>query len=437
VDPQGEPPVRPDDPPDAIRHHLLGHPTDLAGHLATHGALRVPTGPNMTWQQAFIATLEASGLTGRGGGSFPAWAKLAMAYADGGGGIVVVNGMESEPASDKDKVLLTRAPHLVLDGAQLLAAACGAHEILVCVPQGWDPIADAVSRALYERAERRYSVVTEYLVRPPYRFIAGEESALAQWVDSGKALPVFRPDKSTPLRIGRLPTLVHNAETLAHVALIARHGGEPFRARGTAEQPGTCLVTIGGAVSHPGVVEVEWGTPLRDIAQRATPCEAPSAYLIGGYGGTWVGPAHFATPYSPMALGAIGVAAGVGVMIVLAPTACGLVDSARIARFLAEESSGQCGPCTYGLAAIADDLSRLSEGRPDPQLLSRLVRRLGQVDGRGACHHPDGAVGMVRSALHVFAADVATHMGGEPCANVANLSPLRFPSAVPAWQSAG
>jgi NADH:ubiquinone oxidoreductase subunit F (NADH-binding) len=430
VDAQVEPPSQGDDAPSPIRHHLLGHPSDLTGHLTAHGPLRAPTLPDMTWQQAFITALEASGLTGRGGGAFPTWAKLAMADADGRGGILVVNGMESEPASDKDKVLLTRAPHLVLDGAQLLASACGAHEILVCVPQGRDVIADAVNRAVYERAERRYSIVTEDLIRPPSRFVAGEESALVQWIDRGKSLPLFRPDKSAPLRIGRLPALVHNAETLAHIALIARHGPEPFRARGTAAHPGTCLVTIGGAVSRPGVVEVDWGTPLQDIVQRAVPCDIPSAFLVGGYGGTWVGPVHFAAPYFPGALGALGVATGVGVVIVLAPSACGLAESARIARFLAEESSGQCGPCTFGLPAIAHDLSLLSDGRPDAQLLSRLVRRLDQVDGRGACHHPDGAVAMVRSALHVFAGDVATHMGGGPCANVTNPSQLRFPRTV-------
>jgi NADH:ubiquinone oxidoreductase subunit F (NADH-binding) len=387
----------------------------------------VPNGRNTPWQQAFIATLEASGLTGRGGGAFPAWAKLAMAATDGAGGILVVNGMESEPASDKDKVLLTSAPHLVLDGAQLLAAVCGAQEILVCVPQGRDGIADAVSRAVYERAAHRYSKESEVLVRPPGRFVAGEESALAQWIDRGKALPMFRPDKSTPLRIGRLPTLVHNTETLAHIALIARYGPEPFRARGTDEQPGTCLVTIGGAVSQPGVIEVEWGTPLRDIAQRATPVDDPSALLIGGYGGMWVAPAHFATPYSQRALGTIGVPVGVGVMVVLGSAACGLVESARIARFLADESSGQCGPCTFGLPAIADDLAHLATGRSDPDLLTRLQRRLDQVEGRGACRHPDGAVGMVRSALKVFASDVIAHHRGEPCAQVNAPSLLRLP----------
>ena len=366
MDPPGEPPERQDGPSTPNRHHLPGHPIDLAGHAAAHGPVRVPTGRNVPWQQALIDSLQASGLTGRGGGAFPAWAKLAMAFAEGGGGILVVNGIESEPASDKDQVLLTRAPHLVLDGAQLLAAVCDAQEILVCVPEGKDGVADAVNRALYERAAHRYSAVSEVLVRPPCRFVAGEESALAQWIDRGKSLPVFRPDKSTPLRIGRLPALVHNAETLAHVALIARYGTEPFRARGTDEQPGTCLVTIGGAVSRPGVVEVEWGTPLLDIAQRAMLSDTPSALLIGGCSGMWVGPGHFATPYSPVALGTIGVSAGVGVIVVLASTACGVAETAHIARFLAEESSGQCGPCTYGLPAIAGDLSQLAAGRPDP-----------------------------------------------------------------------
>jgi NADH:ubiquinone oxidoreductase subunit F (NADH-binding) len=414
------------------RYRLLGHPADLAGHLAAHGPVQLPVPRDMEWQRAFIALLQASGLTGRGGGAFPTWAKLALVATAGAGGILVVNGMESEPASDKDKVLLTRAPHLVLDGAQLLAAACGAEEILVCIPQGRDAIADTLNRALYERAAHRYSTVSEFLVRPPSGFVAGQESALAQWIDRGKAKPVFRPDKGTPLRIGRLPALVQNTETLAHIALIARYGAALFRAQGTEAQPGTCLVTIAGAVSRPGVVEVEWGTPLRDIVQRATPGNAPSALLIGGYGGTWVAPAHFATPYSYAALGALGIPVGVGVMVVVGPATCGVVEAARIARFLADESSGQCGPCRFGLPAIAGDLALLATGRGDPALLTRLHQRLDQVNGRGACGHPDGAVGMVRSALQVFAADVSAHAKGDPCAFANNPSPLQLPGKVTA-----
>ena len=120
---------------------------------------------------------------------------------------------------------------------------------------------------------------------------------------------------------------------------------------------------------------------------------------MGGYGGAWVGPAHFATPYASLSLRAVGASAGVGIVIVLGPDACGLMESARIAHYLAGQSAGQCGPCVYGLPAIADDMARLAHGRVDAGLMARLDRRLREVNGRGACRHPDGAVSLVRSAL--------------------------------------
>jgi NADH:ubiquinone oxidoreductase subunit F (NADH-binding) len=411
------------------RYRLLGHPTDLAGHVSTLGPVPLPSGRNRGWREAFVSALETSGLAGRGGASFPAAIKLAVAHGAGSGGTVVVNGMEGEPASDKDKLLLIRSPHLVLDGAQLLAAAGEARTVAVCVPEGRDHVARAVSLALAERAGTGYSPVPEVLVRPPDRFVAGEESALARWVEAGEGgvLPSFRPDKGVALRIGRRSALVHNAETLAHIAMIARIGPDAFRAHGVVEDPGTSLITISGAVEHPGVVEVDRGTPLLDLANRATPTGPPQALLVGGYGGSWVGPSHFMTPYASLSLRTIGATAGVGIVIVLGPGSCGITESARIAHYMAGQSAGQCGPCVYGLPAIADDLTRLARGLIDPQLMARLTRRLEQVDGRGACRHPDGAVNLVRSALNVFAADVRSHLDGVPCAHWNRPSQLRFP----------
>ena len=350
-----------------------------------------------------------------------------MAHAAGRGGTIVVNAMEGEPASDKDKLLLIRSPHLVLDGAQLLAAASSAQRVTVCVPAGREQVASAVSTAMAERAAASCAPVQEVMVRPPDRFVAGEESALAQWVESGRSLPSFRPDKGTALRIGRKGVLVHNAETLAHIAMIARTGPDAFRAHGLVEDPGTSLVTISGAVEHPGVVEVDRGTPLIDIANRATPTGAPQALLVGGYGGSWVDPVHFTTPYASLSLRAIGATAGVGIVIVLSQDACGLMESARIAHYMAGQSAGQCGPCVYGLPAIADDVTRLARGQVDYGLMARLECRLREVDGRGACRHPDGAVNLVRSALGVFATDVAAHVHGAPCPHWNRPSQLRFP----------
>jgi len=409
-------------------HHLLGQPGDLAGHLHVHGPLILPDGHHQ--RRALAANLEASGLHGRGGGDFPTSVKLAVASSAGRGGTVVVNAMEGEPASDKDKLLLHRTPHLVLDGAQYLAAVCRSSRVVVCVPAGREVTAEAVAHAMAERRRSRCAPVNETLVRPPDRFVGGEETALVNFVESGSSLPVFRPDKGVPLRIGRQASLVHNAETLAHVALIARWGPGPFRARGLAEEPGTCLVTIGGAVTHPGVVEVDRGTPLWDIAHRATPTEPPQAFLVGGFAGSWVGPDSFATPYASGPLRAIGARAGVGVIVVLGASSCGVAETARIARYLAAQSAGQCGPCVYGLPAIAEDLERLARGRGDYNLLPRLRRRLAQVDGRGACRHPDGAVALVRSALTVFADDVASHCAGAPCSHHRRPTSMRLPAPI-------
>jgi NADH:ubiquinone oxidoreductase subunit F (NADH-binding) len=411
-------------------HHILGHPSDLATHLRTHGLPAVFMGHETSWRRALTTSLEQSGLVGRGGGGFPSSAKLAVASSHHRGTTIVVNGMEGEPASDKDKLLLTTAPHLVLDGAQFLAAMCRADRIVVCVPVGRNGVAAAVSHAIAERGATGYSSVTEMLVRPPDRFISGEESSLAHWLETGQALPVFRPDKGKQLRIGRQPALVHNAETLAHMALIARQGPVDFLARGTTEEPGTSLVTISGSVAQPGVVEVDRGTPLWDIALRSRPTEDVQALLVGGYGGSWVGPEHFATPYASMDLRAIGATAGVGVIVVLGASACGIAETARITRYLANQSAGQCGPCVLGLPAIADDMALLARGQVDRPLADRLHYRLNEVNGRGACRHPDGAVGVVRSALSVFSRDAAAHEGGAPCQHHRKPTILRFPGPI-------
>jgi NADH:ubiquinone oxidoreductase subunit F (NADH-binding) len=334
--------------------------------------------------------------------------------------------MEGEPASDKDKVLLSTVPHLVLDGAQLLAAATEASRIVVCVPDGREEIATAVSHAIEERRVHRYSRIQETVLRPPNRFVAGEESALAHWISAGHSLPIFRTDKGTPLRIGKSTALIHNTETLAHMALIARLGCKEFLSRGTPEEPGSTLVTISGAVAHPGVVEIDRGTPVDQIVALAQPIGYATAFLVGGYGGSWVGHEHFAVPYSSLALRAIGASAGVGVIVVLGAPACGVAETARIARYMAQQSSGQCGSCVYGLPAIAEDLTSLANGQTDSALMARLLRRLNEVQGRGACRHPDGLVALVRSALDVFAVDVTAHERGEPCAYSTLPTQLRF-----------
>ena len=419
-----------------LLHRGPGGPTDhgLSGHLGLHGPLVVPTRHDPVWSDSLLAEVAAAGLTGRGGGGFPAAAKWDALRRAGRRPVVVVNAMEGEPASAKDRVLLTYAPHLMLDGAEVAAAVIGAGEVVVCIADDNHGAAASVETALAERFRSMRSRRRITIERPPARYVAGEESALVNWIDTRRSLPSLRIDKSVPLTVGRRPVLVHNAETLSQLALIARHGPDWFRTAGTSDAPGTTLVTVSGAVRHPGVVEVELGTPVQDILARTGSDAGLAAVLVGGYGGAWLGPDQLMTPYAPGSLAAAGATHGVGILIALPTVSCGIAETARIARYMAGQSAGQCGPCVYGLPAIADDLELLGAGRADRGLPDRLTRRLGEVDGRGACRHPDGVVRLVRSALTVFADDARAHAAGHVCRGHAAATvlalPLRRPTPV-------
>jgi len=196
---------------------------------------------------------------------------------------------------------------------------------------------------------------------------------------------------------------VQNAETVAHVAQIARFGARWFRELGTAAEPGTSLFTVTGAVARPGVHEAPHGIALRELVELARGVTArPQAFLVGGYFGSWFSPADAATvTLEERCLRPRGGGLGARAVHVLGPGQDGLAFSARIARYLADESAGQCGPCVHGLAAIAEALERLAL-RDDPAARARIERWCAQVGGRGACRHPDGAVRFISSALGVF-----------------------------------
>src|SRR5581483_3995648 len=201
-------------------------------------------------------------LSGRGGAGFPSATKWATLRRERRRPVVVVNVLEGEPASAKDRTLMARAPHLVLDGAEAVAAAVRAREVVVCLADRDAALAPLVGRAVAERRRCGRDAPPISVRVAPDRYVTGEESALAAWLGGGPARPATRWDKSVPLRTAGRPALVHNPETLAHVALVARHGPGWFRSLGTPEAPGTTLVTVTDGSGARGVLEVELGTPV-------------------------------------------------------------------------------------------------------------------------------------------------------------------------------
>jgi len=404
--------------PGALPRLLPSGPVSLAGHLARYGP---PPSPGLTGTQRpdLLAEVERSGLAGRGGAGFPTARKMAAAAA-GRGAVVVANGSEGEPASAKDKVLLARSPHLVLDGAALAAEIVGARRAVIVAHRS---VREIVAESAAVRAASGLDRVRLTVVAAADGFVAGEATAVVHWIERGIPAPTATPPRPSERGLGGAPTLVQNVETLAHLALVGRYGARWFRSVGTAAEPGSMLVTVLGAVREPGVVEVAIGTPVGEVLDLAGGASGPlRALLIGGYFGTWAdAAAAAAAPFSAAGLAHLGAGPGAGLIAALPRTACGLAETARVARYLADESAGQCGPCLFGLDAIAGALQRLADGRGADR--GALARWLCQVDGRGACRHPDGAVRLVRSALGEFTDELDLHAHGW-CSGTARVLPV-------------
>ena len=414
----------------ALPRLLLGvgdaEPAQLEQHLRLHGVLpdlrrHAPT--------QLIDEIDAAGLRGHGGAAFPVARKLRAVSSRRGRKVVLANAAEGEPASKKDRVLLRELPHLVLDGAAVAARAVGARDAIIAVPELDDRSIRSLERALDERgrAGLRDEPRTAIALTPK-RYITGQESALVNFVTTGIAVPTFgtRPFERG---VDQRPTLVQNAETLSHLALIARHGAAWFREVGTPDDPGSALVTICGAVDAPGVYEIEHGTSLSDLLATAAAEQPIAAVLLGGYFGSWVDGAS--VPRMLLArreLSSHSATLGAGVIAVLGAGSCGVAESARVADYLAREGAGQCGPCVNGLGAIADTLRGLASGTASGGARRELERWCMELPRRGACAHPDGAVRFVASALRTFEAEFADHARRGPCVRCAARPVLPTPT---------
>ncbi|WP_161594116.1 NADH-ubiquinone oxidoreductase-F iron-sulfur binding region domain-containing protein [Microbacterium sp. RG1] len=367
-------------------------------HLAHHGALPLLS------SEALIAEVGRAGLTGRGGAGFPVERKLAAvarSSARHGRPVIIANGSEGEALSAKDAVLLTSSPHLVLDGLLACAAALDARAVHLVVDEKVMP---QMRRALDERPDAGYVE----LRAAAGGFVGGEASALVASLRGGRPVPVDRRERLAVRGLHRAPTLVQNVETLAAIGLIVRVGADHFRSVGTADEPGTRLVSVSGPSRSPVVFETVGGTPLRALLEAAEISDV-NAVLVGGYHGAWVGQSALDAPLSPTGLAPHGAAVGAGILHAIGSEHCGIAVTGDILRVLADASAGQCGPCANGLPAVSHAWEALGSGVDTRAELSRLA---GLVAGRGACHHPDGSIRMMGSALRVFADDAAAHARG-------------------------
>lgn len=408
-------------------------PVSWDAHLAQHGPLP-PASQHRGGDTRLIEMVESSGLVGHGGAGFPTGRKMRTVAAGRGRPIVVANGMEGEPAAAKDAILLGAAPHLVLDGIELAASAVGADRAHLVVHRG-SPAAASARAALAERpTQRRLEITIDEL---PDHYVASEESALVHWLNGGDAKPLYVPPRPFERGVAGRPTLINNVETLAHLALLARHGVDWFRSVGTDTEPGTLLISMSGSIQSPGVTEVPFGTTVGELLHTGGgPTHPLAGLIVGGYFGTWIDPETATSlPLTHAALRTEGGGLGAGIVIAVPTTTCPVSETAHVMTYLATQSAAQCGPCVKGLPAIAGVLTDLAHGNWNQQRDDALSRWLPLVAGRGACRHPDGAVRFAASMLRVFTDHVNDHKQRVACPAAAAAPTLATgPALSPTWR---
>ncbi|MEU3463943.1 NADH-ubiquinone oxidoreductase-F iron-sulfur binding region domain-containing protein [Streptomyces sp. NPDC006733] len=393
---------------------------DRVTHLTVHGSL-----PRLRPEE-LLALAENIDLRGRGGAGFPFARKLAAvtraAERRDGRTAVIVNGSEGEPSCLKDTALLLHTPHLVLDGALLAAAALNAEEVVLGVTR------EDVERSVQDAIAERGPVGLRLRVtRLPERFVTGESSAMTSGLGGGPTLPSGRSVRTSDRGLGGLPTLLSNTETYAQLAVAARMGALDFRAVGLPTEPGTVLLTVAGS----SVMETPTGVPLSYVLELCG-LGPGQGVLVGGYHGRWLDPySAKAAEVSRESLASFGAVLGAGAVLPLPEDTCPVGEVARVARWMAGETAGQCGPCVLGLPALADLLEQAAHGGGQAAL-DAVHARLRSVRKRGACSHPDGTAAFVESALAAFPDDFEDHALGSGCGRpVLGTLPLTVDGSAP------
>ncbi|HET9074021.1 MAG TPA: NADH-ubiquinone oxidoreductase-F iron-sulfur binding region domain-containing protein [Solirubrobacteraceae bacterium] len=358
-----------------------------------------------------VDALERAGVHGHGGAYFPTATKLRAVAAQRERPVVVVNGSEGEPLSRKDRFLLGARTDTVLDGAFAVAEVLRADAIIIAVDHRRTRTIEAVQAALAGRPElEQHGAPVVEVIGVPDGYVTGQESSLVNFLGGHEAKPTATPPYVFERGLRGRPTLVSNVETFAQIGRVAA---------GTFD--GSRHITVSGAVPDPAVVQIRPGTT---VAQALTAAggitEEVSAVLLGGYGGTWVAmPEALGLPLDEADLRAHGLTLGAGILFTLGASRCGVAEVARVTRWMSEQSAGQCGPCVFGLRAIADGLQSLCSHNPLDGVaftsLAQIQRWCAMVDKRGGCAHPDGVARYVRSAMDVMAEEFKDHATHGPC----------------------
>jgi NADH-quinone oxidoreductase subunit F len=365
--------------------------------------------------------VKNSGLRGRGGAGFPSGMKWSFIPKNTGKpSYLCVNADESEPGTFKDRSILEKDPHLVIEGALITAYAIGAKAVYIYMRGEFDLPRQRIESALaeaYQAGILSKDTCDMYLHRGAGAYICGEETALLESIEGKRGYPRIKPPFPAIEGLFRCPTVVNNVETIAAVPYILTNGAAAYKKMGTEKSPGTKLFSVCGPVAKPGVYEVEMGFPMRTFLKETIGGMQPGKVLKAVVPGGSSMPVLNAQEVEEVNLDYESIAAkgsllGSGGMIVIDEETCMVKALMNLARFYAHESCGQCSPCREGTGWSYKILKRMTDGETKTKDIDLLLDIGQKMAGKTICVLADSLSMPIASYIGKFRSEFEAHAAG-------------------------
>ncbi len=408
-------------------------PLDLASYEAEGGYKTLRAVLGRVAPADLVATIEQSGLGGRGGGGFSTgrkWQAMPSAAERPGPRYFIINADEMEPGTFKDRLLLEGDPHQLLEGLILSAYAVQATHGIVFVRGEYVRAIQALQRAVGQAEARGFLAqnilgsgfhFTVDIHASAGRYICGEETAMLNALEGKRAIPRAKPPLPQTSGLFGCPTIINNVETICNVPHIIGRGVDWYRGLGVNGAAGTKIFGVSGRVNHPGAYELPMGTPLRELVEDYGGGMRTGfgfrALLPGGASTGFMQGEEMDIPMSVEAFAARGHRLGTGTAIILDDRTCPVAFIANLQTFFAQESCGWCAPCRDGLPWVAQTLNAIESGEgshADLDLLAEMTGHLGP--GRTFCTLAPGAMASLQTGLACFREDFERHIHDRRCA---------------------
>jgi NADH-quinone oxidoreductase subunit F len=409
---------------DAPDSQTLAGYRNRGGYKALEKVLREMT------PEKLIDEVKASGLRGRGGAGFPTGMKWGFVPKDNPKPkYVVCNADESEPGTFKDRLLIEKDPHAIVEGTIIAAYAIRSHVSFIYIRGEMFYGAQVLQRAIDEAAAAGYlgkNILDSgydldlILHRGAGAYICGEETGLLSSLEGGKGWPKVKPPFPATHGLFGCPTVVNNVETLAALPWIITEGPARYAAIGTEKSKGTKLFSVSGHIKKPGVYEVDMGYPFKKFLEEDCGGVPNGRKLKGVIPGGASMPVLRAEELDGITMDyesfqAAGTLLGSGGVIVMDETTCMVRAASNLSRFFAHESCGQCTPCREGCHWIDKILNRIEHGAGKPGDLEMILSVSGNIGGNTICPFGDAASWPPAAFIKKFRGEFEEHIAAGRC----------------------